>query len=187
MFKLPESKTNVDLFCVRQTGPKGVIQDWQEYKRLQAEKRSDQEAKKLHLMEKLSLSCKSYLDEQKDRQKAASDEEIDELLEHDPFMQQYLKERMSQMMQKANEHTSVVDRFGRLFELHNGNEYVETIDREDKNVVVICHFYAPDVEGCEAMNGCLRVLADQYKFVKFCALNTSIAGFSHEFVSDDCT
>jgi hypothetical protein len=166
----------------RQTGPKGVLQDWQEFQRLQAEKRADQEVKKLQLMEKLSLSCQSYLDEQKERQKAGSDDEFDQLLEQDPFMQQYLKERMSQMMQKANAHTSVVDRFGRLHELKNGDEYVETIDKEDKNVVIVCHFYAPNVEGCETMNGCLRCLAEQYKFVKFCALNTSVAGFSHEFV-----
>ncbi|CAG2108658.1 unnamed protein product [Medioppia subpectinata] len=46
------------------TGPKGVIKDWQRYKQFESEKRDADERQKLELMSKLSLSCRSHLDEE---------------------------------------------------------------------------------------------------------------------------
>ena len=44
---------------VFQTGPKGVLTDWREYKRLETEKREDQEKQRLELAKKLSITCRS--------------------------------------------------------------------------------------------------------------------------------
>ena len=42
-----------------QTGPKGVIKDWQRYKQLEAEKRASQSLEKMQLAKKLTLTCRS--------------------------------------------------------------------------------------------------------------------------------
>ena len=44
-----------------QTGPKGVINDWREYKRLETEKRAEQEREKQALAKKLQLTCRSHV------------------------------------------------------------------------------------------------------------------------------
>ena len=42
-----------------QTGPKGVIKDWQRYKQLEAEKRAAQSLEKMQLAKKLTMTCRS--------------------------------------------------------------------------------------------------------------------------------
>lgn len=44
-----------------QTGPKGVIKDWREYKRLEVEKREEQERIRNQLAKKLTLTCRSHV------------------------------------------------------------------------------------------------------------------------------
>merc|ERR1712029_1017698 len=41
------------------TGPKGVLKDWQRYKQLEAEMREEAEIEKLDLAKKLALTCRS--------------------------------------------------------------------------------------------------------------------------------
>lgn len=40
-----------------------------------------------------------------------------------------------------------------------------------------------NVEACEAMNGCLSCLAQEYPTVKFCKIRASDTSLSHKFVS----
>lgn len=182
-FQLYIPKVNILFPLYTQTGPKGVIQDWQEFKRLEAEKRDGQEVGRLKLMEKLSLSCKSYLEEQTNQQQNQADEDLDKLLDEDPFMHEYIKKRMAQMMDKISIPSTIESRFGQLIHLKSGTDFVKAIDEEDKNVIVICHLFNLNIEGCVALNGCLQCLAEQYKFVKFCMLEANSAGMSREFVS----
>lgn len=49
------------IFCTWQTGPKGVIADWQRYKQLEAEKRLEQDQELLALQKKLSITCRSHV------------------------------------------------------------------------------------------------------------------------------
>lgn len=44
-----------------QTGPKGVINDWREFKRLETERRAEQEKEKQALAKKLTMTCRSHV------------------------------------------------------------------------------------------------------------------------------
>lgn len=82
------------------TGPKGVIKDWQRYKQLEHERREEDEREKIALMKKLTLTVQSALDEE--REKAAlEDPDLAELL-NDEFLVQYQKQRMQEMLQQTN-------------------------------------------------------------------------------------
>ena len=46
------------------TGPKGVVADWRRFKQLEAEKRAEDNAERIALMKKLSLSCRTDAEDQ---------------------------------------------------------------------------------------------------------------------------
>ena len=46
------------------TGPKGVIKDWQRYKQLEREEREEQDAEKLELAKRLALTCRTDKEDQ---------------------------------------------------------------------------------------------------------------------------
>ena len=52
---------HVDMFFLLQTGPKGVVSDWREYKRLESEGRAKQMAEMDRLARKLTLTCRSHV------------------------------------------------------------------------------------------------------------------------------
>lgn len=82
------------------TGPKGVIKDWQRFKQLENEKREDDERERVELMKKLTLSVQSALDEE--REKAAlEDPDLAELL-NDEFLLTFQKQRMQEMLKQTN-------------------------------------------------------------------------------------
>lgn len=51
------------------SGPKGVINDWRRFKQLETEQREEQCREMERLIKKLSLSCRSHLDEEEEQQK----------------------------------------------------------------------------------------------------------------------
>lgn len=51
------------------SGPKGVINDWRKYKQLEVEQRQEQKNEMERLIKKLSMTCRSDLDLQKDSEK----------------------------------------------------------------------------------------------------------------------
>lgn len=63
---MPLSVCNLSVMChfesvCMQTGPKGVIKDWREFKRLETEKRTEQEKERQALAKKLTLTCRSHV------------------------------------------------------------------------------------------------------------------------------
>lgn len=156
------------------TGPKGVIKDWQRFKQLETEKRVDDEKERVDLMKKLTLTVQTALDEE--REKAEEDPELAELL-NDEFLLEYQKKRMQEMMEQ-NKHNIV---FGKLFYLKNGQEYLDAIDKENKNVQILIHLYEDHIESCRTMNACLVDLSKLYNNVKFCSIVASRAGLSRDF------
>jgi hypothetical protein len=159
------------------TGPKGVLKDWQRFKQLETEKRKEQEAERLALMKKLSLTCRSTLDDEKE--KKALDDEFNELMS-DEFLEQFRKQRMHEMLSKS----SVLPKFGVLHDLLNGDQFLSAVDDENKNVTVIVHIYEDKVPACKTMNSCLSELCQEYVHVKFCKLLSTAAGMSKHFKSD---
>lgn len=51
------------------TGPKGVINDWRRFKQLETEQREEQCREMERLIKKLSMTCRSHLDEEEERQR----------------------------------------------------------------------------------------------------------------------
>ncbi|XP_066587234.1 phosducin-like protein [Prorops nasuta] len=156
------------------TGPKGVLKDWQQYKKAEAEKRIEEDQKRLSMIKKISLTCQSSLEEDKDKL-LQLDPELAELLA-DEFLVQYQKQRMQEMIAKAEKLT-----FGKLIVLKSADQFLEAIDKEDPLVKVIIHIYEDNIPGCETMNGCLLVLAKEHPHVKFCIIRGSTAGLSDYF------
>lgn len=141
--------------------------DWQRYKQLEAEKRESQEKERLQLIKKLSLTCCSALDEEKEKLNE-TDPELADLLT-DEFLLEYQRQRMKEMLAKTKKLY-----FGKVIDLENTDQFLQAIDGEDKSVIVIVHIYEDNVAGCEAMNGCLISLAEEYPYIKFCKILGSL-------------
>ena len=93
-----------------QTGPKGVIEDWRHYKRLQYEEQEKNAAKRDELLKKLSLTCDPDADiDDKSNELDDSDQE---------FLLWYNKKRILELQQKfAAKWTGVT--FGKVVLLYN--------------------------------------------------------------------
>lgn len=159
------------------TGPKGVLKDWQRFKQLESERREEAELERLALAKKLSLSCQTEREEAAERERELELElEMESLLE-DEFMKDYMAKRMQEMMNI----TRSDKRFGEMIHLLNGEDFLTAVDQEDKTVTVIILLQEPGVEGCAAMLGCLSCIARDYRSVKFCQIAASAAGLSRHF------
>lgn len=154
------------------TGPKGVLKDWQRYKQLESEQREKQEAEKVALFQKLSLTCRSHAEDAQEK------EDLDELL-NDDFLKEYMQKRLQEMIGKSKN----LPRFGSVITLQSGDHFLEAVDKEAKSVTIIIHLFEDGVVGCEAMDGCLSCLATEYPNFKFCRLRASTAGVSGHFKS----
>lgn len=149
-------------YCICFNMYRMYFKDWQRYKQLEAEKRDAQEKERLQLIKKLSLTCRSTLDEEKEI--LQSDPDLAELLA-DEFLLEYQRQRMKEMLSRAEKL-----RFGRVLNLETTDHFLEAIDDEDESVTIIVHIYENNIPGCEAMNGCLISVAEDYPFVKFCKI-----------------
>lgn len=176
---IPEPQLSETQSYVTNTGPKGVINDWREYKKLENERKEEQEKERQALIKKLSMTCRSHLDDEKERQKDQQFlTEIEKNLEEfeDEFMKEYRQKRIEEM-RKALQN---VPKFGKVIAL-TSNDFVENIDKEQPQVTVIIHLYEDKISACENMNRCLTCLAQEYPTVKFCKIKASEASLSFKF------
>ncbi|KAI4477444.1 hypothetical protein M0802_012192 [Mischocyttarus mexicanus] len=156
------------------TGPKGVIKDWQRFKQIETEKQAMLDKERLELIKKVSFTCRTDLDEEKAKLEE-TDPELADLLS-DEFLITYEEQRMKEMLAEADKL-----RFGQLIKLETADQFVDAIDNEDKSVTIIVHLYENKVFGCKAMNRCLITLAKEYPNIKFCKISGSVAGLSKHF------
>ncbi|XP_035377058.1 phosducin-like protein [Electrophorus electricus] len=173
------------------TGPKGVINDWRKYKQLETEQRVEQQKEMERLIRKLSMTCRSNLDEEaeKQNQQELQDkingkvtlrvEEEEEDDDDEAFLQQYRQQRMEEMRRQL----SGGRRFERVIGVSSGEEFLRAIDEEGRSTLVLVHIFEPDVPACQAMEGSLLCLALQYPQVKFCQARGSVLGTSALFRS----
>ncbi|XP_066466869.1 phosducin-like protein [Tiliqua scincoides] len=176
------------------TGPKGVINDWRRFKQMETEQREEQCREMQQLIKRLSLTCRSHLDEERDQQKQ---QELQEKLngkltlqecsllhesanDDEEFLQQYRKQRMEEMRQQLRSG----QQFKQVSELRSGEAFLDTVDKAHKNTLVVIHIYEDDVPGAESLNGCLLCLAAEYPTVKFCRVRSALIGASAHFTSN---
>lgn len=158
------------------TGPKGVIQDWRRYKQLETEKRKEQADERMALAKRLAMTCRTYDDDLKDKEK----DDLDDLENpdfDDAFLKQYREQRMREMTQQLIQNRPT---FGSVIELTREN-YVDAIDNESKAVSVVVHVYGHGTPGCDALDGCFQCLAQEYPNVKFCRAAASAMKVSYSF------
>lgn len=154
----------------KNTGPKGVIRDWELYKQLENEKLVDQQLQNIALAKKLTLSNSQHREDEVDK-------ELMDLMDDD-FLLEYRKKRMEEMLTKPTS----LPRFGAVISLKNGCEFLDAIDNENKSITIIIHIYEDGHSGCKRMNQCLETLCQQYPTVKFCKMVGSSAGMSHRWL-----
>ncbi|XP_046840387.1 phosducin-like protein [Xenia sp. Carnegie-2017] len=159
------------------TGPKGVIEDYRRYRQLEAEQREEKKAELEALAKKFSVTCQSSLDEEKEKKELEFDEE-------DEFVKLYHMKRLQEMQRRAEQYVaSIRPQFGILRDI-KGKEFLDVIDKENADVVIVIHLHEANVDGCPAMSGSLKVLAQQYPRVKFCQVLASETGISKYFVQN---
>lgn len=154
----------------------GVIKDWQRFKQLENEKRQEADREKLELMKKLSITAKTTAEDQKAKEQADFDAELEELL-NDDFLQEFQKRRMQEMLALSG----MLPKFGEVVTLQNGDDFLHCIDGENKSVTVIIHIYEDKFKACKTMNKCMVKLAKEYPTVKFCKILSTVAGLSKKF------
>ncbi|XP_061460258.1 phosducin-like protein [Rhineura floridana] len=175
------------------TGPKGVINDWRRFKQLETEQREEQCREMEHLIKKLSMTCRSHLDEEEEKQKRKERQEklngkltLQEysMLHGSPddeeFLQQYRKQRMEEMRQQL--HSG--QHFKQVFEIHSGEAFLDAIDKGHKNTLVMIHIYEDGIPGADSLDGCMICLAAEYPTVKFCRVRSSLIGTSSRFTTN---
>lgn len=171
------------------TGPKGVINDWRKYKQLETEQKREQKKEMEKLIKKLSITCRSNLDEEKDKEKQKhlqdkirgklelkeADEDMD--ADDEEFLEQYRQQRMAEMRMALTGGR----RFATVVDIESGEEFLRAVDEEGRSTLVIIHIHEPEVMACQAMDGSLLCLAQQYPLVKFCRVLGSVVGTSAQF------
>lgn len=160
------------------TGPKGVIKDWQRFKQLENEKNIEKETEKLSLMKKLCITSKTVAEDSQQTEQDDLDAELAELMNDDSVLLQFQQQRMREMLARCGKQQK---HFGSVIPLTNGDEFLNAIDNEEKSVPVIIHIYENKLLACKTMNRCLDELAQTYKCVKFCKIIGSVAGMSVNF------
>jgi len=161
------------------TGPKGVIEDWRRYKQLETEKRDEQDRERQALMKKLTMTCRSHLDDEEAKKK---EQQVEEMLDPDD---EFFKEYRARLMQQMQERLLNSQRFGQTFDLTRAN-FTAAIDDEKKTVTIIVHVYEQIAVGCKRMHKCFQTLAEQYPYIKFCRIQASEAQMSHQFIKNGC-
>lgn len=158
------------------TGPKGVINDWQRFKQLENEKREEKEREKLDLLKKLSITSRTKAEDEKLQEEEELDPELLDLM-RDETLLQFQKQRMAEMLANSGKQST----FKQIFNLANGDDFLNAVDKEAKHTTVIIHIYEQQIKACKTMNTVLETLAVEYPNIKFCRMLSSCAGMSRNF------
>ncbi|KAH8378833.1 hypothetical protein KR009_001694 [Drosophila setifemur] len=158
------------------TGPKGVVKDWQRFKQLEAERRDETERQRLALAKKLSMTTATAAEDEERKRQEELDAEMDELMSED-FLQQFQKQRMAEMLRQTGHH----QQFGKVQQLTTHEEFLACVEQENKHTTIIIHIYERNLSACSTLNKCLDSLASDYPSIKFAKICSSVAGMSRDF------
>jgi len=148
------------------TGVKGVLADYasrQELLQMEAELKNLKTNWKLRNLALSNSGQTHQLHNVIQYKKIDPEEEDDEkFLEDDEFLEEYRRKRLEELKNAQN------STFGFLHSIKQ-EEFVDCIDKEKANTVIIIHLYQDYIPSCVKLNKCLQQLAQQYihsKFVK---------------------
>ncbi|KAF3823365.1 hypothetical protein GH733_010801, partial [Mirounga leonina] len=135
--------------------PKGVINDWRKFK-LESEDSDSVPPRKKEILRQMS-SPQSRDD--KDSKERFSRKDMHQKLSFGP-------------------------RYGFVYELETGEQFLETIEKEQKITTIVVHIYEDGIKGCDTLNSSFTCLAAEYPIVKFCKIKASNTGAGDRFSSD---
>lgn len=166
------------------TGPKGVISDFQRWKQLKSERRAENDKERLALAKKLSMTCRTLEEEDADKKRQDQLEtEMEELLlDSDDIMKEFIQKRMEEMLEKASTRKT----FGHLIKCADGKEFLDAIEKEPPEVRVICHVYTLKQKDCRRLNDAFSQLAQDHPDTKFVCIEVSSVGMSTLFEDKGC-
>lgn len=107
-----------------------------------------------------------------------------ELIHQDKEDEDCLRKYRRQCMQDMHQKLSFGPRYGFMYELQTGEQFLETIEKEQKITTIVVHIYEDGIKGCDALNSSLTCLASGYPMVKFCKIKASNTGAGDRFSSD---
>lgn len=158
------------------TGPKGVIKDWQRFKQLETEKNEEKERERIQLAKRLAITTQTAAEDAERKEQEALEAEFAELMNEDTLLE-FQRRRMVEMMERCGQQQI----FGKVLNLNNGDDFLNAVDQESKLTTVVIHIYETHLAACKTLNKCLSTLADEYRQVKFCKILGSVAGLSKGF------
>ena len=165
-----------------QTGPKGVLEDYKQYKTLCKVEELIATKEKIELHKKLAFTAdpNKHPDKPKEDEAEKSDDEYN--FDDDEFLKEYHQNRLEQMQKEMEDKIKQnMVKFGKMYDLQTGEELLDIIEREEKNVIVIVHLYDQSLPACVNLSDCLERLAKQYTHVRFCKISSTRAGLSLQF------
>ncbi|KAM9212782.1 phosducin [Dugong dugon] len=165
------------------TGPKGVINDWRKFKLESEDSDSVPPSKKEILRQMSSPQTRDDKDSKERFSRKMSIQEY-ELIHQDKEDENCLRKYRRQCMQDMHQKLSFGPRYGFVYELETGEQFLETIEKEQKITTIVVHIYEDGIKGCDALNSSLTCLAVEYPMVKFCKIKASNTGAGDRFSSD---
>ncbi|KAM5144971.1 phosducin [Callospermophilus lateralis] len=163
------------------TGPKGVINDWRKFKLRSEESESIPPSKKEILRQMSSPQSRNDSKERFSRKMSIQEYE---LIHQDKEDENCLRKYRRQCMQDMHQKLSFGPRYGFVYELKTGEQFLETIEKEQKITTIVVHIYEDGIKGCDALNNSFTYLAAEYPMVKFCKIKASNTGARDRFSSE---
>ncbi|GCC30967.1 hypothetical protein chiPu_0009421 [Chiloscyllium punctatum] len=175
-----EPDSNIEMSAMN-TGPKGVINDWRKFK-LESEDHETTPSNKRQLLRQLSSPYRSLSKGKDTREKLSRKMSVQEYeMIQGKEDETCLRKYRQQCMQEMHQQLSFGPHFGMVYDLENGDQFLEVIEKELKKTTVMVNIYEDGVKGCDSMINSLTCLALEYPLVKFCKIKASKTGASDRF------
>ncbi|KAG5451195.1 Phosducin-like protein [Clonorchis sinensis] len=156
-----------------QTGPKGVLSDYKQYKALERLKEAQKEQELIEAAKKNTLTSQTHVCF---NIVSSEFEVLESLDDDDEFIAMYRQNRMRELKMSLER----LPVFGTVYTLTSSN-FVQEIDSTDPSVTVVVHIYEPDNSACRKVNDYLETLCTEYPHVRFCRIQASNAHLSYQF------
>ena len=155
------------------TGPKGVLEDYKEARKITARRNETKALKQQEYLKKIGYNyssdpTKNVVQKSSQAKKIEDDEEVEDE-DEDEFFKRFRALRLQQLSA-----VSGLPQYGKLREV-NKFEFVDEVDHSDPKTFVVIHLYEDYILSCERMNKVLQVLASRYPHINFLKLKATEA------------
>jgi len=164
---LPTTKRG-NLYRVVNTGPKGVIHDYQMAMEVARQKAEKEKEKRHQIMRGMTVG----VDNSPQKDLLEVDDEEDEIFRSvreaklKELMKMSSSERDGQLTEENSPSSLVPKKFGTYKRIAQC-QYVDFIDSEASNTTIILHIFQSYLPACLKLDSCLKDLSSRYPYTKF--------------------